>query len=202
MKIKNGQFTWNPLNIEMPIAPLTLPEMSIIKMAIVGNLSGGKGHDTALEVLSTLAWKDREWQLNIYGEGEGKKYLEELASYYGIMGKVNFYGYVDNILEVWKTNHLLLLPSAGEGLPISLVEAMACGRTAVVTDVGGNTELITEDQTGFIAVSPSSEAFGVAMEKAWENKNKWKKMGIAAFYTIYNTVDTNPHIKIYNLLKD
>ena len=202
MKITNGQFTWNPLNVEIPTTPLLWPQNVTVNMAIVGNLSGGKGHDTAFEALSSQEWKDREWQLNIYGEGEGKKYLEDLAQFYGIKDKVNFYGHVANVLKVWETNHLLLIPSAGEGLPISLVEAMACGRAAVVTDVGGNIELVSENQTGFIAVSPTTEAFAVAMEKAWKNKTQWEKMGIAAFEKIYNTIDADPHIKIYDTLKD
>ena len=202
MKITNGRFTWNPLNLQIPIAPLIWPLMETVQMAIVGNLTGSKGHDTALEVLSAKEWKDRKWQLNIYGQGEGKKYLEELAVFYSIDDKVNFYGHVESIIKVWETNHLLLIPSAGEGLPISLVEAMACGRAAVVTDVGGNTEIIEENISGFIANSPTVTSFANALESAWKNKNQWEKMGIAAFEKIYNTVDTNPHIKIYDLLKD
>ena len=202
MKITNGQFTWNPLNVEIPNAPLKWQKMEPVNMAIVGNLCGSKGHDTALEVLSAKEWKDRKWQLNIYGQGEGKKYLEELAVFYGIDDKVNFYGHVESIIKVWETNHLLLIPSAGEGLPISLVEAMACGRAAVVTDVGGNTEIIEENISGFIANSPTVTSFANALERAWKNKNQWEKMGIAAFEKIYNTVVTEPHIKIYDLLKD
>ena len=198
MKITNGQFTWNPLNIEIPNTPLIWPQIDPVNMAIVGNLSGGKGHDTAFEVLSAKEWKDRDWQLNIYGEGEGRKYLEDLAGFYGIMDKINFYGHVDDILKVWETNHLLLIPSAGEGLPISLVEAMACGRMAVVTDVGGNAELIKEGQNGFISASPTTHAFADAIERSWHEKRSWQQLCINAFNDINKVLDKNPEVKIYN----
>ena len=201
MKITNGQFTWNPLNLQIPIAPLIWPQTETVNMAIVGNLSGGKGHDTALEVLSGQEWKDREWQMNIYGEGEGKKYLEDLAVFYQIKDKINFCGHVDDIIKVWETNHLLLIPSAGEGLPISLVEAMACGRPAVVTDVGGNKELIAENEMGFIAVSPTTSAFAVAMENAWLEKSNWEKFGKNAFHKINAVWEKNPEVKIYNSIE-
>ncbi len=201
MKINNGYFTWNPLNILIQESPLTWPEGEKAQLGIVANISGGKGHDTALEVLSAPQWKDREWQLNIYGEGEGKKYLEDLAIYYGIKHNIVFHGHVADMIKVWETNHLLLIPSAGEGLPISLAEAMACGRAAVVTDVGGNTELITENETGFIAASPATEAFAAAMEKAWSEKDNWQQSGKNAFNRINAVLEKNPGEKIYELLR-
>ena len=200
INISNGVFTWNPLNIKVPTSVLRWPDEAIAQMAIVSNLGGSKGHDTALEVLSALKWKERKWILNIYGEGEGKMYLQALAAFYGIAHKVIFHGHVDNILKVWETNHLLLIPSAGEGLPISLVEAMACGRLAVVTDVGGNTELIKDHDNGFVAVSPTTAAFAAAMESTWLQKTQWKQLGQNAFECIKKTVDADPAAKLYNLL--
>jgi len=199
-KILNGQFTWNPLNVNTPELSLPWPDEQKVQMAIVGNLSGTKGHDTALEVLSAPQWEQRNWVLNIYGEGEGKIYLEELAKFYAISDKVFFHGHVGDILRVWKQNHLLLLPSAGEGLPISLVEAMVCGRVAVATDVGGNAELLNDEYNGFLAVSPTTHAFSNALERSWVVKNDWEQIGTNAFNNIKTILDTKPQVTIYELM--
>lgn len=200
-KIDNGKLTWNPLNIDMPPSPLSWPDDDTTQMAIVANINDTKGHDTAFEALNTSAWKNRKWILNIYGEGDGVAYLKALADFFCIADKMIFHGHVNDIMKVWEKNHLLLIPSASEGLPISLVEAMACGRPAVVTDVGGNTELITENETGFIATSPSAVAFSFALETAWQAKNEWQQLGIKAFNKINTVLEKNPQIKIYELLK-
>jgi glycosyltransferase involved in cell wall biosynthesis len=201
-KVANGQFTWNPINMEMPDQSLAWIEDNFIQMAIVGSLDGSKGQDTAFEVLSKSQWKQRNWKLNIYGKGEGENYLHKLADFYNISDNVFFHGYVDDIKNIWQTNQILLLPSAGEGMPISLVEAMACGRPAVVTDVGGNTELIVENQTGFVAASPSTDCFAYAMEKAWNSQNTWQKLGLNSFEKINSILDLQPEIKIYESLKN
>jgi glycosyltransferase involved in cell wall biosynthesis len=184
----------------MPDLSLPWPDEPTVQMAIVGNLTGTKGHDTALEVLSSPQWKERNWVLNIYGEGEGKMYLEELAKFYAIYDKVIFHGHVGDILRVWKQNHLLLLPSAGEGLPISLVEAMICGRVPVATDVGGNAELIIDEYNGFLAVSPATYAFSDALERTWNVKNDWEQIGTNAFNNIKSVIDTKPQVTIYKLM--
>jgi glycosyltransferase involved in cell wall biosynthesis len=201
-KVANGQITWNPLNLQIPDQCLPWIEDEFIQMAIVGSLEGSKGQDTAFEVLSAPQWQQRKWMLNIYGEGEGKTYLEELAMFYSISENVVFHGYVDDIKKIWQSNHILLLPSAGEGMPISLVEAMACGRPAVVTDVGGNNELIVENQTGYVAASPSTNSFADAMEKAWLSQNTWRELGNKSFEKINLILELSPELKIYESLKN
>ena len=201
-KVANGQITWNPINLQKPDQCLPWIEDDCLQMAMVGSLDGNKGQDTAFEVLSAPQWQQRKWMLNIYGEGEGKTYLEELAMFYSISEKVVFHGYVDDIKNIWQSNHILLLPSAGEGMPISLVEAMACGRPAVVTDVGGNTELIVENQTGYVSASPSTNSFANAMEKAWLSQNTWRELGHNSFEKINLILDLSPEIKIYESLKN
>ena len=79
---------------------------------------------------------------------------------------------------------------------------MACGRPAVVTDVGGNVELITDVENGFVAHSPTAEAFLTALENAWLRKNDLQRIGQNAFNKINAVLEKSPEIKIYELLKD
>lgn len=199
--LKNASVTSNPLNMQMPSAPLPMPGTEILQMAIVGGLVSGKGHDTAIEILGSEKWKSRQWKLNIYGTGEGEKYLRDAADFFGIKDKVFFHGHTNDILSLWKENHLLLMPSSGEGLPISLAEAMAAGRPAVVTDVGGNTELIEENITGFIAASPAGEMIDRALEKAWQAKDQLEETGRNSFKKIREIFDPAPAKTIYKKLK-
>ena len=67
--------------------------------------------------------------------------------------------------DIWAKEQILVLPSRQEGLPIALVEAMMAGRPAVVTDVGGNREVIDEGITGFIAEAPTVCAVSAALER-------------------------------------
>jgi glycosyltransferase involved in cell wall biosynthesis len=119
---------------------------------------------------------------------------------YGIAEKVEFCGHVGDIRSLWADNHLLVLPSRSEGTPLSLVEAMICGRPSVVTDVGGNLEWVDEPATGFVAEAPSPRAFGNALERAWGSQASWEAMGRAAHQVAMSKVDPNPEQTILSLL--
>jgi glycosyltransferase involved in cell wall biosynthesis len=199
MKLTNSEFTWNPLNLnDFTIVPW--PKMEIIQMAIVGNLVQGKGHDTLFEVLSKDKWNNRNYFLNIYGNGEGERYLRDLCNFYQLTEKVRFKGFVSSATKIWQENHILLIPSSGEGLPISLVEAAICGRPAVVTDVGGNTEIIEEGITGFVACAPTVSSFSEALEKSWQNRLAWENMGLILKNNMDNILNKNPEVIILNKL--
>lgn len=157
-----------------------------------------KGQDILLQVLSAPVWKERQWMLNFYGTGPDEKYLKELAAYYGLTDKVKFHGHVSDIKEIWANNHLLLMASTGEGKPLALEEAMACGRVAVVSDVAGNKELVDDGINGFLASSYFPEPFAEALEIAWQKKNDWPAMGIKAQQKIADTIDVNPQQTLIN----
>ncbi len=198
-KLENAMITWNPLNLKEK-KYLNWSEMKTAQFAMVGDLAANKGHDTLFEILSHKEWQSRDWHLNIYGKGYGRKYLENLANFLNIREKVSFHGYVNEIETVWKNNHILLIPSAGEGLPISLCEAMVCGRPAVVTDVGGNSEVIEENKTGFIAEAPTVISFSKALEKAWKIKVNWEKMGKKSSEFAMTNIDLSPEKKVLKRL--
>jgi glycosyltransferase involved in cell wall biosynthesis len=99
---------------------------------------------------------------------------------------------VANVRAIWEENHLLVLPSRYEGLPLALVEAMWCGRPAVVTDVGGNAEVCVDGETGFVAPAATLSSFSQAMQRAWDRRNEWPQLGHAARILVENQIPKDP----------
>ena len=87
---------------------------------------------------------------------------------------------MNDVRAIWEQNHLVLQPSRYEGVPLSLVEAMWYGRPAVVTDVGRTAELCVDNETGFIAPAATVSSFCDALERAWDRREDWLRIGQAA----------------------
>ncbi len=178
--IPNAIVVKNPVNISEPAA-IPWPTSKRMQLACVARLDiAYKGQDILFKALSSSLWRSRDWCLSLYGSGPDRDYLEELAKHYGISERIYFQGHTQALKKVWFEHHILVLPSRAEGTPLSLVEAMLCGRPAIVTDVGGNTEWIEEQKTGFIADAPTSQSFGKALERAWLERDCWETMGLLA----------------------
>jgi glycosyltransferase involved in cell wall biosynthesis len=135
-----------------------------------------KGQDLIIQVLNQPKWRSREFVVNLYGAGPCEGILKRLAEQRQL-GSIHFVGHTSNVQGIWETNHILLLPSRYEGLPLALVESMWSGRPAVVTDVSGNAELCIDGQTAFIAQAPTVKCLDAGLETAWENKHRWDEMG-------------------------
>jgi glycosyltransferase involved in cell wall biosynthesis len=156
------------------------PRDEIWKMACVARLDpAAKGQDLLLQAMAQSAWKDRPVEMNFYGGGPYEKGLRRMAESLGLK-KVRFRGHSGDVGGIWEQNHLLVLPSRYEGTPLALIEAMWCGRPAVVTDVGGSAEWCLEGQTGFVAPAPSVAVLADALERAWARREDWQALGEAA----------------------
>ena len=97
-----------------------------------------------------------------------------------------------DIPAIWSGHHGLILPSRCEGLPIVLVEAMLSGRVPIVTDVGGNTEVVNDGVTAYVAVAPTEDALDNAMERAWSERHRWREVGSAAAARIRTLIPREP----------
>lgn len=170
----------NPVNLSS-VEPVAYPVNNTIQMAMVANLiTEHKGQDIVLRILALPQWKMQDCHLNIYGSGKDEQYLKQLVQELDLTQKVSFYGKVNDIRLLWAANHILLMPSHMEGMPLALVEAMLCGRTAVVTDVGGNKEWIDDGSYGFIAAAATVASFEAALQRAFAQKDAWQQLGILA----------------------
>jgi glycosyltransferase involved in cell wall biosynthesis len=169
-----------------------------LKLACVGRLyPPAKGQDILIEALADPSWTKREWILTFYGEGEMRRALEHQVNRLQLTDRVVFAGVVDNIQVVWAANHVLVMPSRFEGLPLAIVEAMFCGRPVIATDVGGHSEIIEDGATGFLAKAPTVDAVGLALERAWQKRSDLQQMGERAAQRIRHFVPADP-IRIFS----
>ena len=119
--------------------PLPWPETAdgIFRLACVARLFVlEKGQDVLLEVLSRPKWRERPLRVSLFGKGIHGEALREAAAYLRV-DNIDFAGFASNVADIWRTHHAVILPSRAEGLPLSLIEAMFCGRPGIVTKVGG-----------------------------------------------------------------
>ena len=182
----------NPFNVEYHVN-LPWPEVrEDWKLAFVGRLEPeAKGCDLLLDVLGASKWKSRNITVSFYGAGRNaasvRKYAELLR-----LDNVRFCGQAGSVEEVWREHHALVLPSRFEGLPLAVVEAMLCRRPCIVTDVGGNAELIDDNVTGFLAAAPTVRHLDEAMGRAWEARERWQEIGERAGEKIRELIPADP----------
>lgn len=178
--LSNAEVTWSPYNISPEWKSTWPDEDQCWRLACVARLEpAAKGQDLLLRILAGTEWRDRPIEVNFFGSGPDEKVLRQYAETLQITN-ARFRGHVLDVGRIWEQNHLLILPSRYEGRPLSLIEAMWSGRAAVVTDVGGNAELCVDGETGFVAEGPTVQAFSNTLERAWNRRNEWEKLGKAA----------------------
>ncbi|HIF9178737.1 TPA: glycosyltransferase family 4 protein [Photobacterium damselae] len=114
---------------------------------------------------------------------------------------VEHWGFLNNIPEVIAKSHIMVLPSYREGLPKSLIEAAACGRAVITTDVPGCRDAIIPNVTGVLIPSRSSEAIVSAVLSLCNDDNIRIKMGIEgrnlaeSSFNIKDVIDV--HMSVY-----
>jgi glycosyltransferase involved in cell wall biosynthesis len=139
-----------------------------VTAAYVGRMLADKGMLTLIDAFSTLSKRGIPLQLLLAGDCDREnpgslapEQLREFASAFGI----RWLGHVADIREVWRQAHFAVLASRREGLPKSLLEAAACGRPMVATDVPGCREIAIQDQTALTVPPDDVAALAEAMAR-------------------------------------
>jgi glycosyltransferase involved in cell wall biosynthesis len=191
-RLSNALVVRNPFNVS-PVEPVPWPvETGTWRLACVARLDpAAKGQDLLLQVFADSRWRERPIEVNLYGTGPYAEGLKQLADFL-ILKSIHFHGHVDDVSSIWAGNHILVLPSRFEGLPLALVEAMWCGRPAIVTNVAGNAELCSDGETGFVAAAPAVELMGQTLELAWDHRHEWQQMGAAARSRVEKLIPKDP----------
>lgn len=189
----NAEIIRNPFNVRRDVMVPWPTESNPLNLACVGRLEpAAKGQDLLLRVLAKEPWRSRPLTLSFFGKGCAEDNLRRLTKHLKLDEHVKFYGHIKGIEGLWAKHHALIQPSRFEGLPITIVEAMHCGRMVIVTDVAGNAEVVQDGVNGFVAEAPTERHLHAALERAWEKREQWEKMGQAAGQAIRELVPAEP----------
>ena len=177
-------------------APLPWPESDIPRLASLSRLDCyHKGLDVLLEAIALLRKEGIKFRLEMVGDGPDSAYLESYAKFLGVDDIVTFTGRCEDVREVWRRNQMLVLVSRYEGLAVSMLEAMACGRPVLRTPYGG-ADWIEDGKTGFICSAPEPELIAATIRQALARYADWPQMGLAAHEALTKRLPKDPE-RIY-----
>ena len=173
---------WAPGAIRPTLrAELGIPHDSLV-LGYVGRIMPEKDLETWLRAAAVVARQYPEAQFVLVGEGRDActlSQLQRLATDLGIAERVYFPGYRAQLLPVYAAFDLFVLTSRREGLPNSVLEAMAMGLPVVTTDVAGTKELVLHEQTGFVLPQGDVAGLAQAMTTLAGNAQQRQAMGLA-----------------------
>lgn len=154
---------WTRVNTNMDLrAELGISREAFV-VGYVGRIMPEKDLETWLRAAALAAHKCPQMCFLLVGDGRDRRTqrkLQQLAAELGIANRVFFPGYREQLLPVYATFDIFMMSSRREGLPNSILEAMAMEIPVVTTDVAGAKELVLAGQTGF--VRPQGDLEGLA----------------------------------------
>lgn len=145
-KIKNITYIYNPLSVNKDDTT-DVKQKNIVS---VGRLEEQKGFDLLIRIWEKVEPQNKEWILNIYGEGSCKQKLQSMISERGLKN-IYLCGYAENIEKVYLKSSIFALSSRYEGYVLVLLEAQAKGLPCISFDCKeGPREIIEDGVNGFL----------------------------------------------------
>lgn len=180
--VRNGidAEAWSPGAGRLP-RRLRIPDGAPV-ISIVGGLRATKGHALAITAWRSVLSHVPEARLVIVGDGPERATLRQQVQRAGLHDRVLFAGRIDDereMADIVRASDIALLPSYGEALPTTLIEASACARPVVATDVGGVREVVSEGVSGTLIPPGQIPAIADAVIDLLEDPGRRARMGQA-----------------------
>ncbi|MGC8654649.1 MAG: glycosyltransferase family 4 protein [Candidatus Kryptoniota bacterium] len=131
-----------------------------LNIVTIAGLNNQKGHEYLLRAVPDVIRAVPDAHFLLVGDGHLRSLLQEMARALKIERSVEFLGWRTDIQEILAESEIFVLPSLFEGLPLSLLEAMASGKAVVATAVDGTIDVVVDGVTGFLVppANPSKMA--------------------------------------------
>lgn len=149
-----------------------------IVIGMFANFRKQKNHELLLRAVKLL--KERginNIKVVFAGDGQEREQIDQLISHLGLISSVLCLGMRQDIPELMNMIDIYCLPSFFEGLPFSLMEAMAAGLPCVATNVDGNREIVRNSQNGILVENDNPEALANALQNLSANKALRETLG-------------------------
>lgn len=149
------------------------------RIVAVGRVDANKNHEMIIRAFAEIADEYPEYTLTIYGEGDKRQSLIEMAHDLGLSDRIGLPGAVTNVAEEIYKASVFVLSSYSEGMPNALLEAMALGIPVISTDCppGGPRELIVHGENGLLTPIGDWKKMAENLQELLNNIDYAKKMG-------------------------
>jgi glycosyltransferase involved in cell wall biosynthesis len=158
-------------------------------LVCAARLVEAKGVDILIYAISRVVRQGIRCKCVIVGDGPLKEQLMKLANSEGLTVFVSFEGFQKDVRPYLHAGSAFILTSHLEGLPISALEAMACGLPCIVTNVGGSAEAVKDQVVGLVVPPGSTEAVADAILSLATNPGKRAQLAGKTRETVQQSFD-------------
>jgi glycosyltransferase involved in cell wall biosynthesis len=153
-----------------------------------GSLYSLKGVPDLIQAIANVRKHGLKADLRIVGEGQQKEKLAALARALGIEEHVKFEGFVpySNMPHYFQRSDIFCFPTLGEPFGKAIIEAMACGKPVITTNVGGSSEIIQDKVDGILVPPSNPEAIAQQITRLIDDRNETHMLGERARETAVN----------------
>ncbi|MYL20105.1 glycosyltransferase [Halobacillus litoralis] len=164
-------------------------------------LNKNKNQNFLIDTIYAL--KDRVPNIKILlaGDGPMQEKYQEKAKRLGLKQNILFLGRRNDIPDLLKLADVSVASSLREGLPVNIMEAMSTGLPLVVTDRRGHTDLVKENENGYVVSVNNKKEFSEAIYKLYTNVNLRKRFGGNSYKMVLNYSDENVIEELRNIYK-
>lgn len=163
-----------------------------IVLIAMGDLIRRKNYSSSIKAIAKA--NNKKLHFLICGDGPELASLKSLAKGLGIEEQIHFLGFRTDIKELLSMADIFLFTTYQEGLPRSMMEAMAAGLPCVASKIRGNIDLIEDGIGGFLCNPDDIEGFAKAINKLAADKNLRKSLG-------FNNLNTIKQFDVENVKK-
>ena len=133
-----------------------------------------KNHIVLIEAIAKL--NNPKFHLFICGDGIQESELKQKVEELNLQNQIHFLGFRNDIYKLCCAADLFLFASLQEGLPVAVMEAMACGLPIIASRIRGNIDLIDEGKGGYLLEPRDAKGFASTIKFVMNNKEKIKYM--------------------------
>lgn len=172
-------------------------------VGIVARLEPWKGHSVFVEAFAQIASRFPEVKAVFIGDGSLRSPLEAMVQERELQERILFLGVRNDIAELLHGIDLFVLPSRpGEGLPNVLLEAMACKKAVIATNVGGVPELVRSGVNGYVVSTGDARALAAALEKVLADRQHLQQLEENALKTVQGAFSLQSQIRAFEDIYD
>lgn len=163
------------------------------KFLALGRLEEAKGYDLLLESFKIFAQENKDWNLDIVGDGSKREYIEQKIKEYNLEKRIKLHPFTKEVKNCMLKSSIFLFPSRWEGFGLVILEAFETGLPVIAYKLGPVEEIIEDKKNGFLIEKFDIKMYAKCMLDIVKNKDKLEQLSKNAIkrseqYSIENII--------------